>query len=434
MEIDALWTWVAIIGISLVFSALFSGSEIAYISSDRVRVELDIKKGGLINKIISLYYSHQDMFISTILVGNNIMLVIYGMGAAKILEPWIEATMWDNEAFVLGMQTLISTAIILLTGEFFPKAIFRINPNRSLKKFSIPIYIFYIILFPISKFTSWLSKMLMRLCGIHSEDTRLGVLSIGDLNQYIEKTIDDTATVANAKVEHEVKIFHNALDFSSTHLRDCMIPRNEIVAINIDTTTREELSALFTSTGRSKIIVYQEDIDNVLGYIHVSELFDLNQDWKEQLKPVLFAPETLLANKMMRRLLAEKRSVAIVIDEFGGTAGLVTLEDLVEEIFGDIQDEHDNKRILANEIAPGVYEFSGRIEIAELNETYHLNIPEEDEYQTLAGYILYETGTIPAKDTSITLGGLTFEIVKKSATRLEIIRITKPQNNEAQQN
>lgn len=434
MEIDALWTWVAIIGISLVFSALFSGSEIAYISSDRVRVELDIKKGGLINKIISLYYSHQDMFISTILVGNNIMLVIYGMGAAKILEPWIETTMWDNEAFVLGMQTLISTAIILLTGEFFPKAIFRINPNRSLKIFSIPIYIFYIILFPISKFTSWLSKMLMRLCGIHSEDTRLGVLSIGDLNQYIEKTIDDTATVANAKVEHEVKIFHNALDFSSTHLRDCMIPRNEIVAINIDTTTREELSALFTSTGRSKIIVFQEDIDNVLGYIHVSELFDLNQDWKEQLKPVLFAPETLLANKMMRRLLAEKRSVAIVIDEFGGTAGLVTLEDLVEEIFGDIQDEHDNKRILANEIAPGVYEFSGRIEIAELNETYHLNIPEEDEYQTLAGYILYETGTIPAKDTSITLGGLTFEIVKKSATRLEIIRITKPLNNEAQQN
>ena len=434
MEIDALWTWVAIIGISLVFSALFSGSEIAYISSDRVRVELDIKKGGLINKIISLYYSHQDMFISTILVGNNIMLVIYGMGAAKILEPWIEATMWDNEAFVLGMQTLISTAIILLTGEFFPKAIFRINPNRSLKIFSIPIYIFYIILFPISKFTSWLSKMLMRLCGIHSEDTRLGVLSIGDLNQYIEKTIDDTATVANAKVEHEVKIFHNALDFSSTHLRDCMIPRNEIVAINIDTTTREELSALFTSTGRSKIIVYQEDIDNVLGYIHVSELFDLNQDWKEQLKPVLFAPETLLANKMMRRLLAEKRSVAIVIDEFGGTAGLVTLEDLVEEIFGDIQDEHDNKRILANEIAPGVYEFSGRIEIAELNETYHLNIPEEDEYQTLAGYILYETGTIPAKDTSIKLGGLTFEIVKKSATRLEIIRITKPQDDDAQQN
>lgn len=434
MEIDALWTWVAIIGISLVFSALFSGSEIAYISSDRVRVELDVKKGGLINKIINLYYSRQDMFISTILVGNNIMLVIYGMGAAKILDPWIASTMWDNEAFVLGMQTLISTAIILLTGEFFPKAIFRINPNRSLKIFSIPIYIFYIVLFPISKFTSWLSKVLMRLCGIHSEDTRLGVLSIGDLNQYIEKTIDDTASVANAKVEHEVKIFHNALDFSSTHLRDCMIPRNEIVAVNIDTTSREQLSALFTSSGRSKIIVYQEDIDNVLGYIHVSELFDLNQDWKEQLKPVLFAPETLLANKMMRRLLAEKRSVAIIIDEFGGTAGLVTLEDLVEEIFGDIQDEHDNKRILANEIAPGVYEFSGRIEIAELNETYHLNIPEEDEYQTLAGYILYETGTIPAKDASITLGGLIFEIVKKSATRLEIIRITKPQDDDAQQN
>ncbi len=422
--------WLIITLISLVFSALFSGTEIAFITSDRVRVELDIKKGGLLNNIINRFYSAQEFFISTILVGNNIVLVIYGMGAAALLEPWLES-IYPNDVFILLMQTLISTGIILLTGEFFPKSIFRINPNRSLKLVALPIFIFYLILYPISLFTTGLSNLLMKICGIRNQDTRLGVLSIGDLNQYIEKTIDDHETEQKT-VEHEVKIFHNALDFSSIHLRDCMIPRNEIVAVNIDEATREELSRLFTASGRSKIIVYREDIDNVLGYIHVSELFDPSLDWKEQLKPVVFAPESLLANKMMRRLLAEKRSMAVVIDEFGGTSGLVTLEDLVEEIFGDIQDEHDHKRISVHEVSPGVYESSGRIEIAELNETYHFDIPEEDEYQTLAGYILFKTGTIPAQGAKIELNDITFEIIKKSATRLETIRITLPQATSAE--
>ena len=417
--------------IAIILSGLFSGTEIAFIQSNKVRIEIDASKGGIINKIISRFNANQDMFISTLLVGNNITLVIYGITISVILNPMLQQV-YDNEAFMLIANTLISTGVILITGEFMPKTVFRINPNVMLKVFALPVFLIYIVLYPISKFSSWISTMMMRLFGVKNEQQESGAITMDELDDYIQQTIEDQKD--KEEIENEVKIFRKAIDFKDTHISDCMIPRNEIVAINIDTTTREELSALFTSTGRSKIIVYQEDIDNVLGYIHVSELFDLNQDWKEQLKPVLFAPETLLANKMMRRLLAEKRSVAIVIDEFGGTAGLVILEDLVEEIFGDIQDEHDNKRILANEIAPGVYEFSGRIEIAELNETYHLNIPEEDEYQTLAGYILYETGTIPAKDTSITLGGLTFEIVKKSATRLEIIRITKPQNNEAQQN
>ncbi len=425
---DSAWLIIALI--SLVFSALFSGTEIAFITSDRVRVELDIKKGGLINNIINRFYSAQEFFISTILVGNNIVLVIYGMGAAALLEPWLES-IYPNDVFILLMQTLISTGIILLTGEFFPKSIFRINPNRSLKLVALPIFIFYLILYPISLFTTGLSNLLMKICGIRNQDTRLGVLSIGDLNQYIEKTIDDRETEQKT-VEHEVKIFHNALDFSSIHLRDCMIPRNEIVAVDIDEATREELSRLFTASGRSKIIVYREDIDNVLGYIHVSELFDPSLDWKEQLKPVVFAPESLLANKMMRRLLAEKRSMAIVIDEFGGTSGLVTLEDLVEEIFGDIQDEHDHKRISVHEVSPGVYESSGRIEIAELNETYHFDIPEEDEYQTLAGYILFKTGTIPVQGAKIELNDITFEIIKKTATRLETIRITLPQATSAE--
>lgn len=415
--------WLTISLISLVFSALFSGVEIAFITSDRVRVGLDVKKGGVISSIINRYYSNQEFFISTILVGNNIMLVVYGMGAAALLEPWL-ATIYPNEVFILVMQTLISTGIILLTGEFFPKSVFRINPNRSLKLFAIPVYIFYLVLYPVSMFTTGLSKLLMRLCGVKNQDKATGELSIGELNRYIERTIDDQETERNT-VENEVKIFHNALDFSSTHLRDCMIPRNEIVAVNIDTVTRQELSELFTASGRSKIVVFRDDIDNVLGYIHVSELFDTALDWKERLKPVVFAPESLLANKMMRRLLAEKRSMAVVVDEFGGTSGLITLEDLVEEIFGDIQDEHDHKRISIHEVAPGIYESSGRIEITELNENYHLNIPEDDEYQTLAGYILFNTGTIPAQGAKIDLDNLTFEILKKSATRLETIRITK---------
>lgn len=422
-------TWIIIALISLILSAMFSGTEIAFITSDRVRVELDVKKGGLTSRILNRFYSDAELFISTILVGNNIVLVVYGMAAAALLEPEL-AKINNNEVFILLMQTLISTGIILLTGEFFPKAIFRINPNNSLKIIALPIFIFYLILYPISRFTSGLSKFLMRLCGIKSNDTRITGLSVGELNQYLERTIDNSTDDDTVAVEHEVKIFHNALDFSSTHLRDCMLPRNEIVAVNIDTTSRDELSELFTTSGRSKIIVYREDIDNVLGYIHVSELFDPQCNWKERLKPVLFAPETLLANKMMRRLLTEKRSMAIIIDEFGGTAGLVTLEDLVEEIFGDIQDEHDKTRIAANEIAPGVYEFSGRIEIATINDTYHIDLPEDDEYQTLAGYILHNTGTIPPQGEIIELDNIKFEIIKKSATRLELIKVTLPTDDD----
>ncbi len=422
-----LTAWIILSVVSLCFSALFSGVEIAYISADRVRVGLDTNRGGLINRIIGRYYSHSDFFISTILVGNNIMLVIYGMGAAALLEPWIEANISDNQAVILVLQTIVSTLVILFTGEFLPKSVFRINPNTSLKISALPVYFFYIVLYPISWFTSWLSKMLMKLAGIKAEDTRLGVLSITDLNDYLETKIDDLENPQEVEVENEVKIFHNALDFSTTQLRDCMAPRNELVAVDIDTTTREELSELFTSSGRSKILVYKEDIDNVVGYVHVSELFDPGRDWKEHVKEVLYAPDTLLANTMMRRLLGEKRSMAVVVDEFGGTAGLVTLEDLVEEIFGDIQDEHDKNGLTATELSPGVFEFSGRIEVRTLRDEFRLDIPEDDEYQTLAGYIIHETGSLPAQDERIEIDGITFTIKARSATRLDLIRVETTQ-------
>ena len=419
-----LTVWIVITVVSLFFSALFSGTEMAYVTADRVRVEIDIKRGGMISRIIKRFYANAEFFISSILVGNNVMLVIYGMGAAALLEAPL-ARLTDNEAVILLAQTIISTAVILLTGEFIPKTIFKINPNSSLKIIAIPVYLFYLLLYPLSLLASALSKGLMRLVGAKDSNKRLSLISIGDLNDYLEETID-TMEEKKTRVENEVKIFQNALDFSSTHLRDCMIPRNEIIAVDFESATRESLCELFMSTGRSKILVYRDDIDNIVGYVHVRELFDTASDWRQHLMPVLYGPENLLANKMMRRLLQQKRSIAIVIDEFGGTAGLVTLEDLVEEIFGDIQDEHDSTKLTSRCVAPGVYEFSGRCEIAEINEIYNLDIPEDESYQTLAGYILESTGSIPEAGESVLIDERRFDIIKKSATRLELIRLTLP--------
>lgn len=419
-----LTVWIVITVVSLFFSALFSGTEMAYVTADRVRVEIDIKRGGMISRIIKRFYANAEFFISSILVGNNVMLVIYGMGAAALLDAPL-ARLTDNEAVILLAQTIISTAVILLTGEFIPKTIFKINPNSSLKIIAIPVYLFYLLLYPLSLLASALSKGLMRLVGAKDSNKRLSLISIGDLNDYLEETID-TMEEKKTRVENEVKIFQNALDFSSTHLRDCMIPRNEIIAVDFESATRESLCELFMSTGRSKILVYRDDIDNIVGYVHVRELFDTASDWQQHLMPVLYGPENLLANKMMRRLLQQKRSIAIVIDEFGGTAGLVTLEDLVEEIFGDIQDEHDSTRLISRCVAPGVYEFSGRCEITEINERYNLDIPEDESYQTLAGYILESTGSIPEAGESVVIDERRFDIIKKSATRLELIRLTLP--------
>lgn len=419
-----LTVWIVITVVSLFFSALFSGTEMAYVTADRVRVEIDIKRGGMISRILKRFYANAEFFISSILVGNNVMLVIYGMGAAALLDAPL-SRLTDNEAVILLAQTLISTAVILLTGEFIPKTIFKINPNSSLKIIAIPVYLFYLLLYPLSLLASALSKGLMRLVGAKDSNKRLSLISIGDLNDYLEETID-TMEEKKTRVENEVKIFQNALDFSSTHLRDCMIPRNEIIAVDFESATRESLCELFMSTGRSKILVYRDDIDNIVGYVHVRELFDTASDWRQHLMPVLYGPENLLANKMMRRLLQQKRSIAIVIDEFGGTAGLVTLEDLVEEIFGDIQDEHDSTKLTSRCVAPGVYEFSGRCEITEINERYNLDIPEDESYQTLAGYILESTGSIPEAGESVVIDERRFDIIKKSATRLELIRLTLP--------
>ena len=418
-----------IVIVSIALSGFFSGMEIAFVSSSKVRAEMDIARGGIIDRIMNVFYSHREMFISTLLVGNNIVNVVYSIAMAKLLtvplRPWVAG----NDFMELLVITVISAVIILLTGEFLPKAVFRINPNYSLRTFSLPLFMCYCVLYPVSRFMQLLSAWLMRLFGLKVQNERLGLITVDELDAYLQENIDKHED-ENKEVEHEVKLFENALDFSDTRLRDCMVPRNEMVAVDITDTTRDQLVSLFTQSGLSKIVVYRDEIDHVIGFIQVSELFVPEVDWKMRIKPVLFAPETLLARKMMQNLMGQKRSMAIVLDEFGGTSGMVTLEDLVEEIFGEIEDEHDRNRLTARQIDDNTYELSGRMEIEEINERFHLDLPESDDYQTIAGYLLHLQEAIPAVGERIDTELYEFEVVRKTAARIELVKLTvKPADN-----
>lgn len=408
--------------IAIILSALFSGSEIAFVQSSKVRMEIDAARGGLVDRIIRLFSRHEDMFISTMLVGNNIVLVVYGITFSVILNP-ILGHWFNNEVLVLLVNTVISTGLVLIAGEFLPKTAFRINPNFMIRLFALPLYLIYWILYPISLLVSGISKSLMKVFGLKDNLSQNNKLTIDELDDFLQEQIENLDN--KAIVVNEVKIFRNAIDFKDTQISECMVPRNEVVAVGIDNVSREDLIAKFIATGLSKIVVYKEDIDDILGYIHVSELFNINEDWRKHLKPVIFTPETMLANKMMRRLLAEKRSMAVVIDEFGGTAGMVTLEDLVEEIFGEIEDEHDRKKNLAVKIDDNTFEFSGRAEISLINEEFGLSIKEDETYHTLAGYILEMNGALPGEGDTFIYDSLKFTVEKMSATRIEKVRVEK---------
>ena len=408
--------------IALFLSALFSGSEIAFVQSSKVRMEIDAARGGIVDRIIHGFSRHEDMFISTLLVGNNIVLVIYGITFSMIINPILESWL-DNEAFVLVCNTVLSTGVVLFAGEFMPKTAFRINPNFMIRLVALPLYLIYWLLYPVSLLVSGISKGLMKLFGVKIEEESSDRLTIDELDDFLQKQIADTSD--QQEVENEVKIFRNAIDFKDTQIGECMIPRNEIVAVEFGSVSREELVRKFIATGLSKIVVYREDIDDVMGYIHISELLNVDEDWKKHLKPVIFTPETMLANKMMRRMLSEKKSMAIVVDEFGGTAGLATLEDLVEEIFGEIEDEHDRKRLLAREVSAGVYEFSGRAEIENINEEFGLDLKESETYHTLGGYILENLGVLPQQGETFDIGDLKFSILRMSATRIELVKVEK---------
>lgn len=421
MDMSA-WMALVISLIAIFFSGLFSGTEIAFVQSNKVRVEIDAAKGGIIDRIIRRFSRHEDMFISTLLVGNNVVLVIYGITISILINPILEQWM-PNEALVLICNTVISTGIILVTGEFLPKTTFRINPNFTMRIIALPMFLIYIVLYPVSLLVSGISRGLMKLFGIEEGRDETEGLTMEQLDDYLQQSLSEKKD--DTPVENEIKIFRNAIDFKDTQMGECMIPRNEIVAVPIDSTDRPTLVNLFIATGLSKIIVYKEDIDDVLGYIHLSELFNVGSDWREHLKPVIFTPETMLANKMMRRMMAEKKSMVIVVDEFGGTAGLATLEDLVEEIFGEIEDEHDRGKIVGRRLPDGSFEFSGRAEIEYVNEEFGLDIKESDDYHTIAGYILENLEALPSQGDTFVINDLRFTILRMSTTRIEQVAVTR---------
>ncbi len=407
--------------ITMAFSAFFSGMEIAFVSSNKLRFEMDKNEQSITSRILTIFYRNPNNFISTMLVGNNIALVIYGILMAELIEQQLLADYIDNEFLLVLIQTIISTLIILVTGEFVPKTLFKINPNFTLNLCAIPAYICYIILYPISKFASGLSSMLLFLTGtkINKEASDKAFTKV-DLDHFIQSSIQDSDD--EEKINTEVKIFQNALDFSSIKVRDCMIPRTEIIAIEDDASV-EELMSLFVEKGISKILVYQDNIDNIIGYIHSSDMFNEPEDWKSCIRQLPFIPETMNANKLMKLFMQQKKSLAVVVDEFGGTSGIVALEDLVEQIFGEIEDEHDTTSYVAKAVGNNEYVLSGRLDIEKANELFSLDLPESDEYQTIGGLILHEYQSFPKAHEIITLGKFHFRIIKVTATKIELVKL-----------
>lgn len=407
--------------ITMAFSAFFSGMEIAFVSSDKFRFEMNRNEGGITSRILSIFYHNPNNFISTMLVGNNIALVIYGILMAEIIENQLLSNFISNEFALVLIQTIISTLIILVTGEFIPKTLFKINPNFTLNLLAIPAFICYVILYPISKFASALSSIILKITGTKiNKEARAKAFTKVDLDHFIQSSIQDSSN--QEEIDTEVKIFQNALDFSSVKIRDCMVPRTEIVAVE-DDTPLEELKERFIESGISKIIVYKENIDNIIGYIHSSEMFRELTDWTESIRQLPIVPETMNANKLMKLFMQQKKSLAVVVDEFGGTSGIVALEDLVEQIFGEIEDEHDTNSYVAKLTNDNEYILSGRLEIEKVNELFNLELPESDEYQTVGGLILHQHQSFPKMHETITFDRFQFKIIKVTATKIELVKL-----------
>lgn len=410
-----------IIGIivTMVFSAFFSGMEIAFVSSNRMLAEMDKERNGFTQRIISLFYAHPNGFVSTMLVGNNIALVIYGILIARLFDNTIFAGM--DAGFTVPADTILSTLIVLFTGEFLPKTLFKANPNRLLAVFSPFAYICYVVLWPISKFSTFLSKVILRVFGLKMDDESADDgFSKVDLDYLVQSSIDNAEK--DSDINDEVKIFQNALDFSDTKVRDCMVPRTEIQAVDWDASL-EELQQKFVESGNSKIVVYKEDIDHIEGYIHSSELFRSPKKWQDHIRTMPFVPETMQAQKLMKIFLQQKKTLGVVVDEFGGTSGLVSLEDIVEEIFGDIEDEHDSTKYVAKQTADGDYLLSARLEIDKVNEMFDLDLPESDEYMTIGGLILHEYQSFPKLNEVVKFDKYEFKIIKSTSRKIELVQL-----------
>lgn len=414
-------TSLTIIVLSLILSAFFSGMEIAFVASNKLHIELMKKRGELNARLLSPLLKSPSRFIATMLVGNNIALVIYGTEMAQVLEPFVRCVS-SIDSIILLLQTLISTAIVLVTAEFIPKIVFGLNANKFMSLFAIPVLLFYYGLYVIvSLVISFSNFILKHFLGISQPDTK-PVFGRIDLQKYIEEQ------TAGLKIEDEqdpeIQIFQNALDFSNVKARECMIPRNEIVAIEINEAI-ENLNEKFIETGFSKIVVYKENIDQVIGFTHSYELFKQPKDIKSILLPIALIPETITANEVLNLFIKERKSVALVVDEYGGTSGLLTVEDVVEEIFGEIEDEHDSIFLEESKIDEHTFTFSGRFEIDFLNQKYQLNLPESEDYETLNGLILFKHQSIPLVNENIAIEGFNFLILEVNKTRIEKVQLLR---------
>ena len=410
----------SVILICLLLSAFFSGMEIAFLTSNKLRIEIDKSKKGVTQALIDLFISHSGMYITTLLVGNNVVMVIYGIFMSDLLVKQFEF-LHLSIGVELFVETLVSTLIILVFAEFLPKTVFRLRSNLFLKLFSLPVFLFYLLFFPLSYFSVWLGGWLLRIftgrkLG-HKEPNR--AFGKVDLNNLIEEG------EVNARQEeemHEIKLFRNALDFSEVKLRECIVPRPDVVALSIDSSI-EELTQLFIDTGLSRILIYKESIDDIIGYVHISTLFKDPPTIAKALSRVLIVPETMSAQRLLNLFIRDQKSVAVVVDEFGITAGIVTIEDIMEEIFGEIEDEHDHLNLKEVMISEQEYIFSGRLEVDYLNEKYHLDLEEREEYETLAGLVLYFNQSIPQEGETIVVNDLTFKILSVKNARIEEIKV-----------
>lgn len=411
-----------IIGIltTMLLSAFFSGMEIAFVSSNRMLAEMDREKNGFSQRLLSVFYRHPNGFVSTMLVGNNIVLVVYGILIARFFDNTIFRG--QEAGFTVPADTILSTLIMLFTGEFLPKTLFKSNPNQLLSLFALPAWLFYVVLWPISRLCTFLSKGLLRLFGVKMEDEEddEGFSKI-DLDYLVQSSIDNAEN--EGEVNDEVKIFQNALDFPDTKVRDCMVPRTEINAVDMDTCTLDALKQKFIESGNSKIIVYRGDIDDIVGYIHSSEMFRNPEHWKDAIRTMPFVPETMAAQKLMSIFLQQKKSIGVVVDEFGGTSGIVSLEDIVEEIFGDIEDEHDSSNYVARRTDNGDYILSARLEIDKVNEMFGLDLPDSEDYMTVGGLILYYYQSFPKLNEVVKVGKFEFKIIKNTRTKIELVRL-----------
>jgi CBS domain containing-hemolysin-like protein len=412
---------VLLIVIMLMFSAFFSGMEIAFISSNRLRIELDKKQGVFSSRLISVFLNHPGTFLATMLIGSNIALVVYSILMAKLLEPGIE-TYFSSPVAVLLIQTIISTLIVLITAEFLPKIVFRTVPNLTLNLFSFPGAVFFYLLYPVSWLVVAFSELIIKR--MHNNEGQeyhaKQVFNKIDLTHLIDhaqkKESEGFAT------DNDLKLFQNALDFSSVKVRDCMVPRTEIIALDISTPIEEFLQK-FIETGFSKILIFKDNIDNMLGYITSKILFRNVKSINDKLIEMPFVPETMSANRLLEKFIKEKRNVAIVVDEFGGVSGMVTIEDLIEEIFGEIEDEHDTPELIEKRINESEYILSGRLEIDYLNEKYKLKIPESEDYETLAGFIFQHYESIPKPNAQIRVSPFNFKILKVTKTKIDLVQL-----------